>query len=235
MMQDWELRRGGMVANIRSRKFPRRRMPPSARRPRSSSSSGKLIASFFALLLLGAGLFFTWSLWNAYQRAKKLDTWRPVPCVIVISRVAEEKRSLSMPTEFRAFVEYSYIVEDVPRQSRKIRRFDGAFAEKSRAEAVVKQYPEGAGTTCYVNPDNPAEAVLERESKKAVYTLWFPMLFVIGGGGLLVSVWRRRRQEEEEDDDNADGDSGDAAAETAGAAGVPAAGRSEGAEGAGKA
>jgi hypothetical protein len=44
-----------------------------------------------------------------------------------------------------------------------------------------------------VNPALPAEAVLEHASRAALYSIWFPLLFVVGGLGMLRGALKRAR------------------------------------------
>jgi hypothetical protein len=61
-------------------------------------------------------------------------------------------------------------------------------------QAVVARHPRGTRTVCYVNPEDPTDAALERGF---VPLMWFgllPLLFVaIGAGGLISLVFKRRR------------------------------------------
>ena len=38
----------------------------------------------------------------------------------------------------------------------------------------------------YVNPSDPDFAVLKPDTKAAGYSIWFPLLFVVGGLGITV-------------------------------------------------
>jgi hypothetical protein len=45
---------------------------------------------------------------------------------------------------------------------------------------------------CYVDPKSPDRAVLKRDTKAALYSIWFPCLFVIGGAGMILSALFRK-------------------------------------------
>jgi len=47
---------------------------------------------------------------------------------------------------------------------------------------------------CFVNPTAPDEAVLKRGSRGALFSIWFPLLFVVGGLGVAINALRAPRQ-----------------------------------------
>jgi two-component system nitrate/nitrite sensor histidine kinase NarX len=59
-------------------------------------------------------------------------------------------------------------------------------------QAVQQQFPPGTRQVCRVNPADPADSVLLPGTRAALYSIWFPLLFVAGGVGMLVGIARRR-------------------------------------------
>jgi hypothetical protein len=45
---------------------------------------------------------------------------------------------------------------------------------------------------CWLDPDLPEMVVLKKDSKAALYTIWFPFLFIIGAVGMIYSALFRR-------------------------------------------
>ncbi len=171
---------------------------PYSHRQRPSVGA-RIILTFFALILIAAGVFFTRALWLAYSRADETRHWKPLTAVILTSHVLEDKESLNDAPTFRPVVEYSYIYNgegSAPEnaqayQAKSIRRVDGTMKDRKQAEELIRNYRQGGSATCYVNPDNPTQAILQHETKAPLYTLWFPMLFVIGGVGMILGAWLR--------------------------------------------
>jgi hypothetical protein len=66
---------------------------------------------------------------------------------------------------YRASVTYEYTVNGVGYSSSSV-QFDGRteYLRKSSAEAFLSQYPARSHVTVYYDPENPAEAVLNRTS-----------------------------------------------------------------------
>ncbi len=163
--------------------------PPPTGRPKRASAGAKLILTFFAVVLCAAGAVGTWMLWRAYQRAVDQYGWTEMPCAIVRSELKEERLHLNSPVQWRPVVEYTYLSGNVSCKGRSIRTVDGSFVDRTVAEGILSRYKPGQSTVCYVNPANPDQAILERATKAPLYSLWFPLLFVIGGLGMILHVW----------------------------------------------
>ncbi len=161
--------------------------PPPAQR---ASLGARFLLSVFGLMLAAAGAFFTYQMWNSYQRAAVTYEWTETPCQIVESKLVEDRVNLSSPVQYIPTIRYSYLQDDSALIGEGIKRVPGLkFKEKAMAEELINQYPVGRGAKCYVNPADPKEVILVRETKAALYSIWFPLLFVIGGLGMVINVW----------------------------------------------
>jgi Protein of unknown function (DUF3592) len=143
------------------------------------------------VFLIALGLAFTWWLWGAGQRAMITRHWTPVPCVILVSGVQQKQFSPNDPVKWQPELEYRYSFEGKVYHSTKLRRIEGPTPHRARAMASAAAFPPGRETLCFVNPGNPAEAVLEHATKAAFYTLWWPLLFAAGGAGMLAAALRK--------------------------------------------
>jgi hypothetical protein len=161
--------------------------PPVRKR---TSFAAKLMLTGIGLSLAAAGLLFSNLLWKAYQRAAETHRWTETPCQILDSSIEEVRKVLSLPPQYEPKITYIYTVNEENFQNNQLRRVPGqSFKKKSDAEEVIKRYPAGQGALCYVNPDDPKTAILQRETKAALYTIWFPLLFVVGGLGMVIHIW----------------------------------------------
>lgn len=155
------------------------------------SSAGRGWLAGMGLFLAAAGLLFTWVLWRAYTRAEETRSWVETPCVILSSRVVSERPTPNSNLAHRAELRYEYDYGGQTRTGSRVKRVEGATAHEERAQAVAAAYPAGARTVCYVNPAQPDEAILKRGSRGALYSIWFPLLFVVGGAGMVWNALRR--------------------------------------------
>ena len=173
--------------------------PPitSPKSPRATVGA-RLLLTAVGLLLAAAGIAFTLVLHRAYERASEPYTWTETACVIRNSTVEEVRETLSDPVQYAPSILYNYLMDDVSHESTRIRRVPGqTFKDRAQAEAIVAKYPTGQGAVCYVNPNNPDEVILMRDTRSSIYTIWFPLLFVVGGLGMVINIWWPQAKDEE--------------------------------------
>lgn len=149
-------------------------------RPASGCAGRVLAVLFFAFFLamgLGFGIVLGMDLWNAAA----VRNWTPTPCTILLSEVADEGGE--DPYVFR--IHYRYTVDGRSYDSTAFRRKKVDSGNYETIQRLVDRHPADSRTTCLVNPDNPAEAVLEAESLGYGLFLLLPAVFVlIGAGGI---------------------------------------------------
>ncbi|GAA5481018.1 DUF3592 domain-containing protein [Haloferula sargassicola] len=164
---------------------------------RKRSLASRIYLSLIGLSLAGVGGVFAVLMWKSFMRAEDVDHWPLVPCSILESRVGSRRDDpdwpAGMPQEFRFEVRYVYEWQDRQWESTRYRLRGAPWSDTpSAAEELVLKYPEGSVAECHVNPDQPDQAVLRGETKAAGYSLWFPLLFVVGGLGIVAGAWRPR-------------------------------------------
>jgi len=144
------------------------------------------------LALIGAGFCF-W-LVSGYLRVRETYDWAETTCEITDARIVKSRFSKNSPVTYELKVEYRYSADGEERSSSSIRRRAGSKRKQSKAyvEEVAQQYAEGTSHSCFVNPENPDEAVLEHDTKAVGYVIWFPGLFLVGGIGIMISAFRRK-------------------------------------------
>ncbi len=140
---------------------------------------------FFGLFLL-VGLMVTWAALR--QTARDLSTWRWVetPAEVIAASVAEDPAH----GRYAADVAYRYLADGRAHVLRTRRLHDGGSASYASAQRASDAYASGSRTVCYVNPQNPDEAVLERTPPLGALLVLFPMLFVAVGAGGIALVWK---------------------------------------------
>lgn len=131
-------------------------------------------------------------LWMAYAKAKRMDAWLERPCTVAKSAVAEAGRDRFGTPRYRLELRYRYEFGGGEYESNRVKRLEIAPASKRDLEKWLKRYPAGLETICFVNPSDPAMAVLKKDSKGAIYAMWFPALFFVGGLGIAAGGFRRR-------------------------------------------
>ncbi|MFL6203122.1 MAG: DUF3592 domain-containing protein [Thermoanaerobaculia bacterium] len=150
-----------------------------------SAPSGCMAVFFF--LFMAAGSLVLWFLFvrPAFKVASALS-WAPVPCTVVESRVDES--SGDDGSTYKAVVTAAYNVDGVDHRSATY-DFSGSVHSSGYEgkAAIVARYPVGSQTTCYVNPDDTAEAVISRGLSGSYFVGLVGLLFFLPG--LFGFVW----------------------------------------------
>jgi hypothetical protein len=89
-------------------------------------------------------------------------------------------------------VRYSFTLDGRALTGTHIRRVDSASQHEDVARKKLEGYPVGAEITCYVNPQKPEQSVLKHDTRAALYSIWFPILFVVGGLGMAWNALTKR-------------------------------------------
>lgn len=135
------------------------------------------IASFFMLVRPLAGILAARS-------------WQPVTCTILSSDVQRHRSSKS--TTYRVDIFYEYEFNGRTYQSSRYKFAPGSTSGYSAKAEVVRRYQKGSRATCFVDPQRPSQAVLERGATPDLWIGLIPLMFTVGGVTGFI-VMRRRR------------------------------------------
>lgn len=153
---------------------------------------GCLVLFFGIFLAAGcvASYFILWRPWSTWLSAR---SWEETPCRIVSSQVTES--SGSDGSTYKVDVTYTYVVEGGEITGSRYDFMNVSSSGYDGKAAVVARYPVGTRATCWVNPENRTESVLNRDFSLTYLLGLFPLIFVaVGGGGIIwaVSSWRKK-------------------------------------------
>lgn len=157
-----------------------------------------LIILGLVVAVFGAGV--AWLMWRSFERASGQRGWEEQSCQILQSEVIERKIGEDVPTEYSYGLLFGYEVEGEGMTSDQYTLRGNSWSHsRVSATELVELFPSGTKQTCYVNPGNPAQSVLKRDSKGPGYSLWFPLLLMVGGLGVVSggcrNLLRARRRE----------------------------------------
>jgi hypothetical protein len=131
--------------------------------------------------IIGACIFFFWFL-PTWQKAQASKHWTATPCTVLSSKV--RSHSSDDGTTYSIDILYRYTVARKEYKSDRYDIFGGSSSGYDGKAEVVARHPEGAEAICYVNPENPSEAVLKTGAGWMTLLGLIPAAFL--GGGLLV-------------------------------------------------
>jgi hypothetical protein len=118
------------------------------------------------LAFLAFGGVFLWFMVPEIAANLEAARWTPSRCRILSSGVATQVSEYSgEPPErtlYKVDVSYTYDTPEGPRQSTRYRFIDPYSDNRTAAESAAARYAPGTVAPCYVDPDDPAQAVLDR-------------------------------------------------------------------------
>ncbi len=145
---------------------------------------------FFGLfLLVGASLTYA-LLGRPLVMIVKARGFTPTNCVILSSQVVTSASSKGSST-YRIEMSYKYRVGGREYRSDRYDWSVGSTSGRASKEAVVERYPEGSEATCYVNPRDPTDAVINRDFEAVYLVGLFPMIFFVVGLVGVLSTFRK--------------------------------------------
>lgn len=166
---------------------------------------GKLVALAFGLIFVCVGAAILW--WITILPVKRYlasQSWVITPATIISSQF-DSKMSRSSgnggSTVYRANIIYEYWYENrMYRGNRYDVADSGGYSNAGVNEMrqAVQKYPYGKSTYCWVNPDNPNEAILERNLMTPRFLTWagFPVMFIFAGISIIASGIGHPRREQ---------------------------------------
>lgn len=179
----------------RTRSGAPKRSPVAALGRRWTGGSSGCLAAFFGLFLL-VGLGVLWlTLIGPGLGAWRARGWVATPCEVVSSQVETHPSDEGDPT-YSVEVLYRYRIDGREYHSNRYHFHTGSTGGYEGKARAVERLPAGARFTCWVDPDDPSQAVIERGLGREAWISLVPLLFVIvGGGGIVFALTAHRRQE----------------------------------------
>lgn len=149
---------------------------------------GRIIGTIFFLAFFAMGALFCVFIGREFFLNLQTRGWTPTECVIVESRVEEDRKQSGNPYGFA--VRYEYQWQGRTYSSLQWSRQNTHFDDYSKAQRLASQYALDTRATCLVDPANPQSAVLEKPSLWIGIAVFFPLVFV--GIGLIgiIAMWR---------------------------------------------
>jgi hypothetical protein len=146
---------------------------------------------FLLLFLVGSGAALHLVFLRPVFKMLSARVWPAVPCVVISSEVRSHSGN---GTTYRVYVFYGYEFNGREFKSDTYDFMGGSSSGYEGKRAVVARYPPGTKAVCYVNPEEPAEAVLERGFTPDLLFGLIPLVFMFFGAFGLVAALSQRRK-----------------------------------------
>jgi hypothetical protein len=146
----------------------------------SSTPSSRAILAIFGVFFL-IGIIFFWCMFAVPAiQIVKAQLWQEIPCRIISSEVKVQPGDSG--NTYSVNVLYEYVFDDRKYRSDRYHFFSGSSSGYEAKELAVSRYPAGSNRVCYVNSEQPSEAVLMRGLSGEAWFALVPLAFMIFGG-----------------------------------------------------
>jgi hypothetical protein len=157
---------------------------------KSTNGAGCLIA-FFAVFALIGSLSFVFAFLLPAISCVRAKNWVATPCRIASSTVAT--RGSGKDRYYYPDILYTYTANGQSYDATRFNFFKRTSKNPGTVQGWLNAYPAGSTVTCFVNPSDPSQAVLDRSFPSSAFGNFFVLIFVaVGIGGIVWQVLARR-------------------------------------------
>jgi hypothetical protein len=153
---------------------------PVSERHRTGAGATIGLRLFGAIFMcVGGGLLYV-MLVRPMMKEAAAASWPQVPCEITSSRVASHRGSKGGST-YSVEIRYRYDFKGRSYNGTRYNFDTGNSSSRGWRDAAVAKHPAGTKTLCYVNPEDPIEAVLSVQSSPDRWFGLIPGVFLVVG------------------------------------------------------
>ncbi|HEY7863544.1 MAG TPA: DUF3592 domain-containing protein, partial [Thermoanaerobaculia bacterium] len=166
--------------------------PISSKGKRSAAMAKGCLPGFLGLFFVVGAAIFYFFFFRAGVKVYAARSWPQVSARVISSEVGSHRSDDS--TTYSIDILYEYEVRGRTFRSKRYEFLGGSSSGYEGKAEVVARYPAGSETTCYVNPEDPTEAVLHRGFTKMYLVALVPILFMLVGGVGAIAAFRSGRK-----------------------------------------
>jgi len=159
--------------------------------------------TIFALPFFGTGVWMSWSVGSTFTDAVQMRNWVQVEAQLLAG--GYESHSGDDSTTYEAHGQYTYIVDGQKYGGNRVSIAGGADNigdyQQNMGRRLSNASSRGETFSVFVNPENPAESIIDRSVRWGMVGFKSIFLFVFGGVGLglLILVWRAPKEKDKSD------------------------------------
>ncbi|MDJ0905148.1 MAG: DUF3592 domain-containing protein [Woeseiaceae bacterium] len=164
---------------------------------------GKIFLTLFALPFFGVGVWMLWAIGSAVYDVTRMNDWVQVDARLLSGGYTRHSGDDS--DTYEAYAEYAYTVAGRSYVANRVSVSSGADNigdyQQDIGSELSRAHSNGERILVWVNPDNPAEAVIDRGMRWGLAGFKSIFLIVFGGfgGALLFYVWRMPPEKDKDD------------------------------------
>jgi hypothetical protein len=148
----------------------------------------RIVPTVISLAFIGLGSWFSFLLGRSLLASLAVRGWEASECEVVTSAV-EERPGDPATEEFVFTVAYRYRAGGEDWVAGRVRPGYLGSEDPRPAQLLLESYPAGARVACWVDPEDPSAATLERPGLLTGLWILFPLTFVAIGMVVLLAAW----------------------------------------------
>lgn len=137
---------------------------------------------FFAAI---GGVVFYFMFVGPMLHVQAAKNWKPVQATVTHSEVDSHTDS-DGDTTYSIDIKYEYEIDGRRHTGERYHFITGSSSGRSGKQGVVDDHPIGKPITIHVDPNDPTQAVINREITNDFWFGLIPLVFVLVGGGMMV-------------------------------------------------
>ncbi|MDX1507568.1 MAG: DUF3592 domain-containing protein [Woeseiaceae bacterium] len=155
---------------------------------------GRILGTLFALPFFGVGVWMLWSVGSDFADAFEMRGWAPVEASLTSAGYTTSSGDDSDTYEAYAAYTYNYLGQTFTGDRVGLSSGGDNIGDYQRdtGNYLSGMMSRGQSITVWVNPDNPAESIIDPSLRWGLVGFKSIFLLVFGGVGLglLIAVWR---------------------------------------------
>ena len=161
---------------------------------------GRIFVTLFALPFFGVGVWMLWSVGTTFHDAWRMQSWQPVPAQLTAA--GYETHSGDDSDTYKAYASYSYRYGAQTYTGDRVGLAGGGdnigSYQTDIGNRLSRMHSRGESITVWVDPDAPAQSIIDRSIRWGLVGFKSIFLFVFGGIGLglLVYTWTRPKEKD---------------------------------------
>jgi hypothetical protein len=168
---------GGIYAMWRTPREGRGAISDRHRKTASAAIPLRIIGAVF--IIIGSSLAYVFMI-RPTLAIREAASWQETPCTITSSKV-EASRGNKNGTTYSIEIHYEYFVDGEKILGDRYNFDTGSSSGHDWRRKIVQDHPPGHQTVCYVNPADPYESVLVRDTSMSRWWGLIPLFFALIG------------------------------------------------------
>jgi Protein of unknown function (DUF3592) len=169
------------------------RAMPVSERARKAGATGTLVLRILGVVFtVVGGLVLYFITIRTVLEIRAAAGWAETPCVITSGSIESHRGSKGVTT-YSLNIRFRYEVDGREYLGDRYNFSDSSSSNRKWREEVLRKHPPGSRTVCFVNPDDPLEAVLNRDSGGTEWFGFIPGVFIVIGLAMFFGAGRSAR------------------------------------------